>query len=214
MAVDGRKHGLDDPRRGVLEQLQLLRRLDGPEQFERQRRGREGRPRQAIAQNLVGVHRQEARLDADVPDVRRAPTQCRHGGRCRLTRGHVAEVRAVHPELAEFALVVLHGTGDVGSFLGATLHIDEAGQVTAQPVGVHVGVEEVPVAAEHVLDVVLGCDQHRVEPGLVQQFVEPGGVERHGREPRRRGCLFIRRRDRHRDLSPSLPTRPGSIGSD
>ena len=50
--------------------------------------------------------------------------------------------------------------------------------------------EEEPVAAEKILDVVLGRDDERVDPRFLQERVQPAGVERNWpRGGRRARCV-------------------------
>ena len=53
-------------------------------------------------------------------------------------------------------------------------------EIRAQPDRVHVGEEEVPVPAQHVLDVEAGDGDHRVHLEAVHQGVEAGCVEGRG----------------------------------
>ena len=60
-------------------------------------------------------------------------------------------------------------------------HVEEDRQVAADADRVEMIEEEEPVAAEKILDVVLGGDDQGIDPGVLHQRVQPACVERDGR---------------------------------
>jgi hypothetical protein len=74
--------------------------------------------------------------------------------------------------------VVFQPVADEGGLLGSAFGIDHDRQIAAHPHRVHVVEEEGAMAAEQILDVVLGGRQQDVDAGILHQVVEPAGVER------------------------------------
>ena len=77
----------------------------------------------------------------------------RRGCRARRCEGR-------RPELAELLLVALHAMADIGGLVRAAFDIDENRQIAADADRVEMIEEEEAVAAEEILDVVLGRDHH------------------------------------------------------
>src|SRR5204863_6978444 len=71
-------------------------------------------------------------------------------------------IDARHPELAEVALVGLHRMADIGGAVAFAAHIDKHRKVAAHADRVEMVEEEEAVAAEEVLDIVLGGEDDRV----------------------------------------------------
>ena len=132
--------------------------------------------RQRPAQQIVGIGGQERALHAD-PLQRQAGLGEVVGGELRRIEAAARGRHAGRPELAEIPLVGLHGMADVGAEVGAPFDIDQDRQIAADPDRVKVIEKEEPVAAEQILDVVFGRDQHRVDARLVEQRVETIVVE-------------------------------------
>ena len=63
------------------------------------------------------------------------------------------------------------------------LHIKENRQVAADADRIEMIEEEEPVAAEKILDVVLGRHNQGVDPGLLHQRVQPARIEGNWRRP-------------------------------
>jgi hypothetical protein len=75
-------------------------------------------------------------------------------------------------------LEVLQPVAEVSRLVRLALRIDHDRQVAAQSHRVHVVEEERAVAAEQVLHIVLRGREQHVDPGLIHQAVEAGGIER------------------------------------
>ena len=67
---------------------------------------------------------------------------------------------------------------DIDRLLRAAFDVNEKGQIAADADRVEMIEEEEPVAAEQILDVVLGGDDRRVHARFVKQIVEARAVER------------------------------------
>ena len=67
---------------------------------------------------------------------------------------------------------------DIDRLLRAAFDVNEKGQIAADADRVEMVEEEEPVAAEQILDVVLGGDDRRVHARFVKQIVEARAVER------------------------------------
>ena len=82
------------------------------------------------------------------------------------------------PELAQVPLVGFHPVPDIDRLLRAAFDVNEKGQIAAHPDRVEMIEKEEPVAAEQILDVVLGGDDRRVHARFVKQIVKARAVER------------------------------------
>ena len=82
------------------------------------------------------------------------------------------------PELAQLLLVGFHPVPDIDRLLRAAFDVDEKGQIAADADRVEMVEEEEPVAAEQILDVVLGGDHRRVHARLIEETVKARAVER------------------------------------
>ena len=108
----------------------------------------------------------------------------------RELRGVEARARRLEgrsPELAELLLISFHPVPDIGRLVRAAFDVNEKGQIAADADRVEMVEEKEPVAAEEILNVVLGGDHRRVHAGLVEERVEARAVKwrRRGFEPSR-----------------------------
>ena len=71
----------------------------------------------------------------------------------------------------------LEPVGDVGGLFRLASPINQDRQVTADANRIHVVEEKEPIAAEQILNVVFRRDDQEVDSGVVEESVEPGGVE-------------------------------------
>ena len=136
--------------------------------------------RQGLAQRGIGVGGQERGLDPDAPDARTEPADVLDRELDRVDRAGGRGLDRRRPELAELVLERLEPIADVGGLFRPAAPIDQHRQITAHADGVHVIEEEEAVAAEQILHVVLRRDEKRVDAGVLQKLVEPGGIERDG----------------------------------
>ena len=119
---------------------------------------------------------QERALDADALHLR--------GKFCKMIdrelRGIEGRSRSLEgrgPELPKVLLVGFHPVPDIGRLFRPAFDIDEKRQITADANGVEMIEEEEPIAAEEILDVVLGRDHHCVHAGLVKEIVKARAVK-------------------------------------
>src|ERR1700722_13759755 len=94
------------------------------------------------------------------------------------------------PELPKVLLVSFHSVPDIDRLVQAAFDVDEERQIATDADRVEMIEEEEPVAAEKILNVVLGRDHRRVHAGLVEERVEPGAIKwrRRGLSLRERLC--------------------------
>src|SRR5262245_58995762 len=76
--------------------------------------------------------------------------------------------------------MALEAMAEEGRLLRRPLGVDQQRQVATDPHGVHVVEEDRAVAAEQVLDVVLGVGDQHIDAGIVHEPVEALGVEGDG----------------------------------
>ena len=165
---------------GLAQVFDLLRRLARTQPLERHGRIDDVDVGETLAQHGLGVGRQEGGLHAHPADaVAELPDMGQrllHGSRA----AGVAQVECGRPEPAQFLLVGLHGAADVGRVLGLALAVDQRRQIAAGADRIHGVEEEEAVAAQQILDVVLGGGDQHVDAGVVHQPVEPAGIEGQG----------------------------------
>ena len=139
------------------------------------------------AQHAFRVGRQEGGLDADPAHAVAQRPDVRH----RLLHGRdaagEAQVQGGRPQAAQLLLEGLHGAADVGGALRLALAVDQRRQVAGGADRIHGLEEEEPVAAQQILDVVLGRSDQHVDAGVVEQRVEAAGIEGKGLADRRLG---------------------------
>ena len=98
-----------------------------------------------------------------------------------------------HPELAEFLLVALHLVGDIDRVARPALLVDQDRQIAADADRIHLVEEEEAIAAEKILDVVLGGNDQRVDAGVIEESVELRRIERQAlRVTDRKSLLALR----------------------
>ena len=81
------------------------------------------------------------------------------------------------PELPKVLLISFHSVPDIGRLVRTAFDIDQERQITADADRVEMIEEEEPVAAEKILNVVLGRDHRRVHAGLVEERVQSGAIK-------------------------------------
>ena len=83
-----------------------------------------------------------------------------------------------NPEWLYLGLVSLHAVAEITGLLRSAFHINEDRQITADPHCVHAVEKERAMAAEEVLDVVLGGGDEHIDPGLIHELVQSRGVQK------------------------------------
>ena len=133
-------------------------------------------PRKLARHELRRVGGQESALDADALQIRgEFGEMIRRELRRIEARARRPEGRS--PELAELLLIRFHPVPDIGRLVRPAFDVNEHGQVPADADRVEMIEEEEPVAAEQVLNVMLGRDHDGVHAGLVEELVEARGVK-------------------------------------
>ena len=135
---------------------------------------------QRVAQRDVGIGRQERRLVADPPLLAPDLLQMLGCGLGRVDRAPEAGLHRRRPERVHLMLAGFHAVAEIAGMLGLALLVDQHGQIAAVADGIHRREEDEFVAAEQVLDIVLGARQQDVEPGVVHRPVDAVLVERNG----------------------------------
>ena len=185
VAGDDGKHRIDDALRGFAEEVELGRRLHRPQPLERHDRIDNRGRGERLPQRLFGIRRQKRPLDADAGAGLAEPADV-VGRRCDRPDRAPNLVEARRPELAEGLFVALHRIAEIGGLPRLAAHIDQDGEVAGEADRVEMVEEEEAVAAEEILDVVLGSDDEDVDPGGVKKLIQPVGVERQRRGARGR----------------------------
>ena len=170
-------HALDHALGRELQILDLLGRLHGAQALEREERVDDVDVRQPAPQHLLGVGREERRLDADAAHAGTELGDVLDHALHRVGARPGGEIEALRPELAELLLVGLHAVAHVGRGLGLALLVDDGRQVAADADRVHGLEEEEFVVAEQVLHVVLGGGDEHVDAGVVQKPIEVIDIE-------------------------------------
>ena len=126
------------------------------------------------------VGRQERHLDADPlgldAGLAHIVDRLLHG----IDRARAVRVALGRPERGDLLLVGLQAVAEECRFLRRTLGVDQQRQVAADAHGVHVVEEDGAMAAQQILDVVLGVGDQDIDAGLVHEPVELFGVEGDG----------------------------------
>src|ERR1700722_11987068 len=99
------------------------------------------------------------------------------GRKPRRIEARARRLEGRSPELAKLLLVSFHPVSDVGRLVRAALDVNQNGQIAADADRVKMVEEKEPVAAEKILDVVLGRDHHSVHAGLVEEGVKSSAIK-------------------------------------
>src|SRR5215217_7489926 len=76
--------------------------------------------------------------------------------------------------------MVLKSVSDKSGLVRCALRIDHKRQVAAQTHRVHVVEEERAMAAEQILNIVLGGGEQDVDPGILHEAIKPSAIEGNG----------------------------------
>ena len=173
---DHRQHGIDHEFGGCTEEIQFFPGLARPQAFERHMRFHESHARQLARHEFRRVGGQERTLDADALQFRRESL------RDDRPRAQPSGSLFPTPETRGYRICralsrKLPSPGRYRSTGPAPFDVNENGQIAADADRVEMVEEKEPVAAEQILDVVLGRDDQRVDAGLVEERVKARAVK-------------------------------------
>ena len=146
---------VDDALRGLAQIGELGGRLHRAEIFQSPQRLQKHRVRRSRPQGVIGVDRHEPGFDADprcrCTDLPQMGDRRRH----RIERTPIAELRLPGPMRCQFVLETFHRIAEIGSFFRPAARIYQDRQITALANRIHPLEEEIAVAAQKILNVVL-----------------------------------------------------------